>query len=115
MLVQQAADEDNLGHAFAMFDSAGFVALGAGMAGGGVLIAALGARGAWLVAAGVCGLAAAATFGRSHRAAAPALRAEPELDVIRAQSLRPSATPHDARGGAVMPIGNRGKPSERNR
>ncbi len=78
LLVQQAADENTLGHAFAVFDSAGFVALGAGMAGGGVLIAALGARGAWLVAAGVCGLAAAATFGRA-RTAAPALRAEPEL------------------------------------
>jgi MFS family permease len=79
LLVQQAADEDTLGHAFAVFDSAGFVALGAGMAGGGVLIAALGARGAWLFAAGVCGLAAAATFGRGQRTAAPALRAEPEL------------------------------------
>jgi MFS family permease len=78
LLVQQATDEHTRGHAFAIFDSAGFVALGAGMAGSGVLIAALGARGAWLVAAGVCGLAAAATLGRSHTAA-PAFRAKPEV------------------------------------
>lgn len=76
LLVQQATDDQTRGHAFAIFDSAGFVALGAGMAGSGVLIAAVGARGAWLVAAGVCGLAAAATLLPS-RTATPAFHPEP--------------------------------------
>ncbi|HKI92777.1 MAG TPA: MFS transporter [Gaiellaceae bacterium] len=79
LLVQQATDEQTCGHAFAIFDSAGFVALGVGMAGSGLLITALGARGAWLVAAGLCGLAATATLGQSRRTATPALRIEAEL------------------------------------
>ena len=76
LLVLRSTDDAIRGHAFAIFDSAGFVALGAGMAGGGVLIGLLGARGAWLAAAGLVAVALAGTFGRTTTARP--LRAEPE-------------------------------------
>jgi MFS family permease len=77
LLVQQSTDETIRGHAFAIFDAAGSAALGGGMAAGGLIVAALGARGAWLAAAGLVALAAASML--APRTAAQPLRAEPEL------------------------------------
>ena len=65
LLVQESTEDGTRGHAFAIFDAVGFVALGIGLAAGGVLIATLGARGAWLAAAGVVALAAAGMLARS--------------------------------------------------
>jgi hypothetical protein len=59
LVVQQRTGEGNRAQAFAVLDGAGTAAAGAGMVGGGALLALLHARGAWLLAAGVFALAAA--------------------------------------------------------
>jgi len=73
LLVQQSTDEANRGHAFAVFDAAGSIAVGIGMVAGGVLVASLGARGAWLTAAAVVAVAAAGPGLRRRRAGTAAL------------------------------------------
>jgi len=80
LVVQQSADDAIRGHAFAIFDAAGAVALGTGLAAGGFVVAGAGARGAWLAAAAVVAVGAAAMLAL-HAAAheASSTRAESVL------------------------------------
>lgn len=83
LLVQREAGEARLGRAFAAFDGAGFVATGIGMSVAGIAIGALGARDAWLVAAGLLAVAALSSLPR--RRASEARLPEPRTSVVRAR------------------------------
>jgi hypothetical protein len=77
LLVQREAGEAQLGHAFAIFDGAGFIAIGLGMFAAGIAMGALGAQGTWLAAAGLLALAALTSVSR--RQAVEIARPEPGL------------------------------------
>lgn len=78
LLVQSSTEDATRGRAFAAFDASRFTAAGLGMAVSGVAIGALGARGAWLAAAGVFAIATLSTISYS------ALRKVPRAEVNQA-------------------------------
>jgi MFS family permease len=77
LIVQRSTEEAVRGRAFAIFDAAGFTAIAVGMGAGGGIVAALGARGAWVAAAGT--IAVAGLSSLSRRSVAPVPQPEPQL------------------------------------
>jgi len=76
LMLQRSAEEAVRGRAFAIFDAAGVTAIAVGMATGGAIVGALGARGAWAAAAGAIAVAGLSSLSRRSVARVP--RPEPQ-------------------------------------